>query len=321
VTVPAGAEPERPTVASVAALTLHAVCKPPNGVWRSPSLIQGNGAVVAEATTPPAPGPDVPQLDRAAGPAAKAGRDQLLDRREEDHAMRIRVLYFGVLRERVAHTNQEEVSLPPGATLRDLVDRLGQAHPKLDTVRRHVKFAVNEELASANQPLADGDVIALIPPVAGGAGSYCRLTDQPLSLDEVLSAVVGPGQGGVVAFIGLVRDHNDGRSVVRLEYEAYQPMALKSLAGIIDRCEAIAPGVRVGVAHRTGALAVGEVVVIIAASAPHRGEAFQAARECAELMKQETAIWKKEIGPDGVAWVGAPAQLSSVEPLGPRKEV
>ncbi|MFD1537572.1 molybdenum cofactor biosynthesis protein MoaE [Nonomuraea guangzhouensis] len=139
---------------------------------------------------------------------------------------------------------------------------------------------------------------------------YCLLTEAPLSLDEVMGAVTWPGQGGTVVFVGYVRDNNEGRSVTRLEYEAYGTMAQNSLVDIVARCEGTAENVRVAVAHRTGSLQVGEVVVIIAASAPHRGEAFHAARLCAELLKAETPIWKKEIGPDGEEWIGAPDDLS-----------
>jgi molybdopterin synthase catalytic subunit len=130
-----------------------------------------------------------------------------------------------------------------------------------------------------------------------------------LSLEQVVGAVVGPDCGGVTAFIGYVRGDTDGKPVSRLEYEAYRPMAEQSFADIIARCERVGSGVRVAVAHRLGLLEVGEVAVVIAAAAPHRAEAFQAARMCAELMKQETTIWKKEYGPDGEAWVGVPQEL------------
>ncbi|MER7868947.1 MFS transporter [Streptomyces cellulosae] len=140
--------------------------------------------------------------------------------------------------------------------------------------------------------------------VTSGTDRYCRLTDRPLSVDEVLTAVTGPGQGGTVVFIGTVRDHNNGKSVTRLEYEAYPSLALKVLTDIIRRCEATAPGVRVAVAHRTGRLEIGEPAVVLAAAAPHRAEAFEAARACIELLKEEVPIWKKEFSPDGAEWIG-----------------
>ncbi|GAA4640522.1 molybdopterin converting factor subunit 1 [Actinoallomurus vinaceus] len=229
--------------------------------------------------------------------------------------MQVRVLYFGIVRERIANTREEPVTLPVGSSLKDLMSRLCGSHPGLDRMAAHLKLAVNEDIVDLQHRLTDGDVIALIPPVAGGAEPYCRITDQPLSLDEVLAAVSGPGKGGIVIFIGYVRDNSQGRPVNELEYEAYGSMAHRSLVEIVRQCESAAPGVGVAVAHRTGRLKVGEVVVIVAASAPHRGEAFQAARDCAERLKAETPIWKKEIGPDGEVWVETPDDLQLDGPV------
>ncbi len=223
--------------------------------------------------------------------------------------MRVHMLYFGVVRERVARKSAEDLTLADDATVTDLVDHLNVAYPRLKDSWRHLKLAVNEDIADSGQALVDGDVVAVIPPVAGGSDRYCRVTEEPISVDDVLTAVSGPGHGGVVTFVGYVRGDSGGKPVSSLEYETYRPMALRNLDDIISRCEATATGVNVAVAHRVGRLDVGEIVVVIAAAAPHRAEAFHAARLCAELMKQETTIWKKEIGPDGEVWVDAPAEL------------
>jgi len=228
--------------------------------------------------------------------------------------MKVRVLYFGVVRERVARKSGEDIALADDASLRGLMSLLCGSYPALAGMRGHLRLAVNEDFAGDDRILADGDVVALIPPVAGGSGRYCRLTDQPLSVDEVLASVAGPGQGGTVVFIGYVRGNTGDKIVAELEYEAYGSMTTRVLDDILDRCEA-EPGVRVSIAHRTGRLAVGEIVVVIAASAPHRAEAFHAARACAELLKAEAPIWKKEIGPDGEVWVGAPDVVAIDEPL------
>jgi molybdopterin converting factor subunit 1 len=220
--------------------------------------------------------------------------------------MQIQVLYFGFLRERVAQRRGELMSIPEGSTLNDVVDALSTAYPRFGQARGLVKLAVNEEIVAPEQALRDGDVVAFIPPVAGGSGPYARVTEDPPNLDLIVRAVTGPRQGGVVSFIGYVRGDTDGKPVSRLEYEAYRPMAERSLADIVTRCELLAPGVRVAVAHRVGLLEVGDIAVVIAAAAPHRAEAFQAARMCIELIKQETTIWKKEYGPDGADWVGIP---------------
>lgn len=216
----------------------------------------------------------------------------------------VRVLYFGGLRERFTNTKLEEVPLPEGATIAQLLDELCVRYPGLEDMRGRVRVAVNEEVVPDAHALAAGDEIALLPPVAGGADPWCRLSEQPLDPAEVLRAVAGPGYGAVVTFIGLVRNHNDGRAVTRLEYHAYESMALKSFAGNIDRCEANVPGTRVAIAHRTGLLEIGDIAVIVAAAASHRAEAFRAARMCIELLKRETPIWKKEISPDGEEWIG-----------------
>ena len=126
----------------------------------------------------------------------------------------------------------------------------------------------------------------------------------PLSIDPVLDAVRHAGAGAVDLFLGLVRDHNEGRLVSLLEYEAYDAMALAEMERIVGETEAAWAGVRCAIAHRTGPLAVGELAVVCAASAPHRAEAFAACRRLIEEVKRRVPIWKHEHGPDGVSWVG-----------------
>lgn len=217
--------------------------------------------------------------------------------------MRVAVLYFGALRERLG-VREQKATVDDGASVDQLLGRLCESQPGLAAMLDHVKVAVNEEFSGLGRVLAEGDVVALIPPVAGGSDLYCRLTDQPLSVDEVLNAVTGPGQGGTVVFIGTVRNHNNGHPVTRLKYEAYPSMAVNLLADIVRRCEATAAGVRVGVAHRIGTLEIGCTAVVLAAAAPHRADAFEAARMCIELLKEELPIWKKELYSSGAQWIG-----------------
>src|SRR5690348_5582645 len=138
--------------------------------------------------------------------------------------MRVRVLYFAVVRERLGR-DHDELELPARADVAAAWRELERRHPALASLRPAIKLAVNEEFAAADRALADGDVIALIPPVAGGAGSVFRVTDEPLSLDEVVRAVSSEEHGGVVTFTGVVRRQSRGKRIVRLEYEAYKPMA------------------------------------------------------------------------------------------------
>jgi molybdopterin synthase catalytic subunit len=134
--------------------------------------------------------------------------------------------------------------------------------------------------------------------------AFVALREGPLSLDEALSHVKHPGAGALCVFLGMVRDHNDGRSVVKLEYEAYDSMAIGEMGRIADDLFAEIPGVRLAVMHRTGTLAVGDVAVVCAASAPHRDEAYRACRALIDHVKARVPIWKREHGPDGAYWVG-----------------
>ncbi|HND12047.1 MAG TPA: molybdopterin converting factor subunit 1, partial [Pseudomonadota bacterium] len=199
--------------------------------------------------------------------------------------MKIAVRYFAHLRERLRRES-DSIELADGSTVGDLLLLLGEREPLVAASRRSLQVAVNMEFMPAKTQLKDGDEVALIPPVAGGS-ALVRLSRQPLQYDEVIAAVSGPGQGGIVLFAGLVRDHNDGKQVVRLDYEAYDEMAVRKMAEIAARIESEQPGVRVAMVHRVGSLQIGDLAVILAASAPHRGEAFAACRAAIEALKVE----------------------------------
>jgi molybdopterin synthase catalytic subunit len=136
------------------------------------------------------------------------------------------------------------------------------------------------------------------------------LTDSPLRLDPLLAGVARADRGGIVTFLGLVRDHHDGRKVVRLEYSAYQPMAEAECARIVDEASERWP-VGVALEHRLGPLAIGDASVAIVVAGAHRSEAFEACRYIIEAVKQRVPIWKKEYYADGsVAWVDPTASRS-----------
>jgi MoaE-MoaD fusion protein len=223
--------------------------------------------------------------------------------------MRVRVLYFAVVRERLGR-DSEELELADEATAEAAWRALVELHPELASLRAVVKLAVNEEFVAGDRVLADGDVIALIPPVAGGAGDApvaggtFRVSDEALSLDEVVRAVTREEHGGVVTFSGVVRRQSRGKRIVRLEYEAYRPMAERKLAEIGAGIAAEWPGTRVAIVHRVGVLAVGELAVVIAVAAPHRAAAFEACRAAIDRLKESVPIWKKEIAEDGEEWIG-----------------
>jgi MoaE-MoaD fusion protein len=219
--------------------------------------------------------------------------------------VRVQVLYFAVLRDRLGLA-EEAVDLPTGSTASDALAALCERQPALLPFRGRVQLAVNRKIVPGAHPLAEGDELALIPPVAGGSGPRrIHVGDAPLSLDEVTAAVTGSDAGGVVTFTGQVRDHGQLAKVVRLEYEAYVPMAEEVLAAIADEIQIESPGVRVAIHHRVGVLFLGEPAVMIAAAAPHRAEAFAACRVAIERLKQRAPIWKKEIGEGGEVWIGS----------------
>jgi len=130
------------------------------------------------------------------------------------------------------------------------------------------------------------------------------IRQERLSVDEAVAWVAHPGAGGIALFLGTVRDANEGHDVTRLEYEAYSAMALAEMNRIRAEIEAEIEGVRVAALHRIGDLAIGDVAVICAASAPHRGEAFRACRLLIDRIKERVPIWKREHGPGGPQWIG-----------------
>jgi molybdopterin synthase catalytic subunit len=137
------------------------------------------------------------------------------------------------------------------------------------------------------------------------------ITSAPLSIEAVLRAVEGPGSGAVATFVGLVRDHNVGRRVLWLDYEAYAPLADKALALIVSEAEARWPGARAAIHHRTGRLEIGEASVVIAVATPHRADAFAACRYAIERIKQIVPIWKHEHFEGGEVWIeGATADAN-----------
>ena len=137
------------------------------------------------------------------------------------------------------------------------------------------------------------------------------VTPDPLTVDAVLRVVEGPGSGAVTTFVGLVRDHNQGRKVLFLDYEAYAPLAEKALAIIVGEAETQWTGARMAIHHRTGKLAIGEASVVIAVATPHRADAFAACRYAIERIKQIVPIWKHEHFEGGEVWIeGATADAN-----------
>ena len=149
------------------------------------------------------------------------------------------------------------------------------------------------------------DKISGVPPVAGGDGAVkrCTISELPLDEAEVAARVEGPDAGGVVSFIGRVRNHARGQTIEHLEYEAYPAMAEKEMEKIVDEAVEKWPGTRVAIAHRIGRLEIGDAAVIVIAASAHRGEAFDACEFAIDTLKVTVPIWKREVATDGAYWV------------------
>jgi len=216
--------------------------------------------------------------------------------------MNVKILYFAVLRERRG-VSEETLELPEGGDVAMALAMIAKQHPPVAPLLPRAQVAVNQRIVAATAPLGDGDELALIPPVSGGATNRIAVRDVPLSLDEVIAVVLSGERGGLVTFSGLVRRNGRIPDVVRLEYEAYRSMAERVLAEIADEIERELAGSRIAIHHRVGSLAVGEAAVVVAAAAPHRAEAFTACRAAIDRLKSRAPIWKKEIGASGAAWI------------------
>ena len=220
------------------------------------------------------------------------------------------VQYFAGARD-LAGCAREMIALPaPEITAANLRLVLAERHVRLAPYLPRMRLAVNDELHAIAPNIRAGDHVAVLPPVAGGsAGSVgavdtCALREAPLSADEAIAAVAHAGAGGIALFLGVVRDHAQQGAVARLDYEAHVPLAERELRRILDELMQQHAGVRLCALHRIGSLAIGDVAVIVAASAPHREAAFVACREAIDRIKQSVPIWKKEWAPDGTAlWV------------------
>lgn len=222
--------------------------------------------------------------------------------------MRVRVELFG---RAASQSGEREVllDLPPGATLRTAAEALVERLPVLGWIPEVCRPARNLEYAAWSDLAEEGDELSFIPPVSGGADEpdvLVYLTHDPLDPAPLVRFVEGPEMGAVVTFSGNVRNHNRGREVGHLEYEAYEPMAEREMRKIAREALDRWPG-RIAIAHRLGRLEIGEASVLVAAACAHRGDAFDSCRYAIDTLKERVPIWKKEAWSDGEAWIEGPA--------------
>jgi molybdopterin converting factor subunit 1 len=209
--------------------------------------------------------------------------------------MWIKVRLFAGLRER-AGVAERELQLPEGARVEDVWGELG-----LGEEPAGLAYAVNREYIERERPLADGDEVALIPPVSGGA---FRLVEAPIDVAAVAAEVADERAGAVASFVGTVRAESRGRSVLYLEYEAYEGMAEKVMTDLADALKGKYDLCAVAITHRVGRVEIGEASVAIAVSAPHRQDALAACAEAINTLKETVPLWKKEVYEGGEEWLG-----------------
>lgn len=209
--------------------------------------------------------------------------------------MRVTVRLFAGLREH-AGTGRRELELEEGARVEDVWPTLGLGQEPGGLV-----FAVNRIYVEPGRALADGDEVALIPPVSGGA---LRLTEDPIDFAAVVREVEDERAGAIATFLGTVRAESRGRKVVRLEYEAYEGMAEDVMSELAETLKERYDLCAVAITHRVGVCEIGEPSVAIAVSAPHRQHALAACKDAIDTLKQTVPLWKKEVYEGGEEWIG-----------------
>lgn len=227
--------------------------------------------------------------------------------------MLVKVLFFGPLRD-IVRQSEDLLELASSVSLGEIFDRYAKRHPRLLELRRGIVFARNHEFSPADTPVGDGDEVAFLPPVSGGSGlwtheiedgdgNFFGLTRLPVDTAQLRARIVEGTDGAVVDFTGIVRNNSKGRRTRYLDYECYEPMAIRVMADIGHSIASTFDTGRIAMVHRLGRMEIGETSVAIVVAAPHRKPAFEAALEGINRLKKLVPIWKKEHFEDGETWV------------------
>jgi molybdopterin converting factor subunit 1 len=225
--------------------------------------------------------------------------------------MQIKVLFFGLLKD-ICGRAEDRLDLPAGASLNAVFEYYSARFPQLTAMAQSIVMARNHEFAAPAQQLSEGDEVALLPPVSGGAplheiedpeGHFFLLTRDVLDPRSAEMRLLQGFDGAIVTFQGVVRNNTRGRATLRLEYECYEAMAIRKMAEIGREIATTFAISRIGILHRLGSREIGEASVIVLAAAPHRKPAFEAALEGINRLKRLVPIWKKEFFADGEVWV------------------
>jgi len=221
--------------------------------------------------------------------------------------MNLRLKLFATLRERAGASDLDR-QFSDGVSVADVWSALTREFPALAGQHDALSFAVNQEYVKPDFRPLDGDEVAFIPPVSGGLNDDVvgpvSIVRAPIDLAALQKAVSDPGAGAIATFVGTTRNENSGRVVLRLEYEAYEPMALSEMRKLAEEAGRRFKIIRAAITHRIGVVEIGEASVAIAVAAPHRAEAFDACRFLIDRIKEIVPIWKKEHFEGGEIWVG-----------------
>ena len=222
--------------------------------------------------------------------------------------MKVNVLFFGITHD-LTGCAQEQVELPDGESLEGLRRQYEGRFPRLLSLGDSLLLSVNQQVSRGDTALRDGDEVAFLPPVSGGAGSdFVRLTRSPIAVSELATQLRARDDGAVVTFEGIVRDHSGERATLYLEYEAYEPMAIRKMEDVGREAKQQFAIDGIGMIHRLGRLEIGETSVAIIVSAEHRRAAFAACQYAIDRLKQIVPIWKKEYFADGAVWAEGEGQ-------------
>ena len=227
--------------------------------------------------------------------------------------MRIEVLFFGQLKDVVGRST-DQIDLPAGSSVGTVFDHYASEYPKLREMAASIAIARNHEFAARAVALADGDEVALMPPVSGGsdaewvvcttdtAGFYA-VTDNPIDSRALVERLQADDDGAVIIFEGVVRNHTGDRKTLYLDYEGYPPLAVKTMQQIGGELRRKHDIHRVGIIHRVGRLELQEASVSIVVTSAHRQAAYAASLEAINRLKKLAPIWKKEHFEDGEVWI------------------
>jgi molybdopterin synthase catalytic subunit len=231
--------------------------------------------------------------------------------------MCVKVLFFGMLKD-IVGSAEERLNLEDGAQLRSIFDHYAGRFPRLRQMASSIVLARNHEFSDVSARVSDGDEVAFLPPVSGGgpavelayppeirdaAGHFFALTRQPVDTRVLVRHLTAGEDGAAVTFEGVVRNNTKGRRTLYLDYECYEPMAIRKLAEIGREIAASYAIGRIALVHRLGRMEIGETSVAVVVTAPHRKPAFDAALEGINRIKRLVPIWKKEHFVDGEVWI------------------